>query len=45
MAVKTPVFATPNESVTIVFGPVKLPVAPVAGGVNVTVAPVTRFPY
>src|ERR1700726_3164354 len=37
--------ATPDAFVVAVFAPLaKLPLAPVLGGVNVTVTPFTRFP-
>jgi hypothetical protein len=43
-AVKTFEVATPDALVTAVAPPVKVPLAPLAGAVNVTVTPLTGFP-
>jgi hypothetical protein len=44
-AVNAPDVATPDAFVVAVFPPTaKVPLAPLAGGVNVTVAPLTGFP-
>ena len=45
MAVKTPEVATPFAPVVAVFPPgAKVPLAPAAGGVNVTMTPLTGLP-
>jgi hypothetical protein len=44
LAVKTGDVATPEPFVVAVFTPAKLPLAPLPGTVNVTVAPLTGLP-
>jgi hypothetical protein len=44
LAVKTPDVATPEVLVTAVFPPVNVPLAPLAGALNVTVTPFAGFP-